>query len=76
MIKYLLGKSSTNKFRWWQCECDEVYYEGVGYIIKRSYGQLNGKTTFGPDITIPSGKAKRTTKEQLVLQFNIVLPIF
>lgn len=70
MIKYLLGKASTGKFRWWQCECDEVYYEEVGYIIKRSYGQVNGKVTFGPDIIIPSGKAKRTTKEQLVLQFN------
>lgn len=70
MIKYLLGKSSTGKFRWWQCECDEVYYEGIGYIIKRSYGQLKGKATSGPDINIIAGKAKRTTKEQLVLQFN------
>ena len=70
MIKYLLGKSSTGKFRWWQCECDEVYREGIGYTIKRSYGQVKGKATFGPDINIPSGKAKRTTKEQLVLQFN------
>lgn len=70
MIKYLLGKSSTGKFRWWQCECDEVYYEGIGYVIKRSYGQLKGKETFGPNINIIAGKAKRTTKEQLVLQFN------
>lgn len=70
MIKYLLGKSSTGKFRWWQCECDEVYYEGIGYVIKRSYGQLKGKATSGPDINIIAGKAKRTTKEQLVLQFN------
>lgn len=70
MIKYLLGRASTGKFRFWVCECDEIYYEGVGYIIKRSYGQLHGKATFGPDITIISGKAKRTTKEQLILQFN------
>lgn len=70
MIKYLLGQASTGKWRWWQCECNETYYEGIGYIIKRSYGQLNGKATSGPDITIPSGKAKRTAKEQLVLQFN------
>ena len=70
MIKYLLGRASTGKFRWWQCECDEVYYEGIGYIIKRSYGQLKGKATSGPDINIIAGKAKRTTKEQLVLQFN------
>lgn len=70
MIKYLLGKSSTGKFRWWQCECDEIYYEGIGYIIKRSYGQLHGKATYGPEIHIISGKAKRTVKEQLLLQFN------
>ena len=70
MIKYLLGRASTGKFRWWQCECDEIYYEGTGYIIKRSYGQVNGKATFGPDINIIAGKAKRTTKEQLILQFN------
>lgn len=70
MIKYLLGKSSTGKFRWWCIECDEHYYEGQGYCIKRSYGQIHGKETFGPDIYIVSGKAKRTTKEQLTLQFN------
>jgi ATP-dependent DNA ligase len=70
MIKYLLGKSSTNKFRWWSCECDEIYYDGIGFIIKRKYGQVNGKVTEGPDITIPHGKSNRTTKEQLVLQFN------
>lgn len=70
MIKYLLGRSSSGKWRWWQCECDETYYEDIGFIIKRSYGQLNGKITYGPDITIPCGKAKRTAKEQLVLQFN------
>lgn len=70
MVTYLLGRASTGKYRWWQCECDEVYYEGIGYIIKRSYGQLNGKATFGPNVNIPFGKAKRTTKEQLILQFN------
>lgn len=70
MVTYLLGRASTGKFRWWQCKCDEVYYEGIGYIIKRSYGQLNGKATFGPDINIPFGKVKRTAKEQLILQFN------
>ena len=70
MITYLLGRSSSGKWRWWQCECDETYYEDIGFIIKRSYGQLNGKITYGPDITIPCGKAKRTAKEQLVLQFN------
>lgn len=70
MIKYLLGKASTGKFRWWTIECDEHYYEGQGYCIQRSYGQLHGKETFGPEIYVAHGKAKRTTKEQLVLQFN------
>lgn len=70
MIKYLLGKSSTNKWRWWQIECDEQYYEGQGYCLKRTYGQLNGKVTEGPLIYIPNGKVKRTTWEQTLLQFN------
>lgn len=70
MIKYLLGRASTGKWRWWQCECDETYYDNIGYIIKRSYGQLNGKATQGPNITVPAGKAKRTAKEQMILQFN------
>jgi DNA ligase-1 len=70
MIKYLLSKSSTGAFRWWSIECDEVYYEGQGFIIERKYGQVHGKTTCGPNIYVPSGKAKRTAHEQLVLQFN------
>lgn len=70
MIKHLLSKSSAGKFRWWSIECDEEYYEGIGYIIKRKYGQVGGKITEGPEITIPHGKAKRTTKEQMILQFN------
>ena len=70
MIKYLLGKSSTGKFRWWSIEGDEHYYEGQGYLLVRKYGQVNGKTTEGPVISVPHGKAKRTTKEQLILQFN------
>ena len=38
MIKYLLGKSSTNKFRWWQIEWDEDNYEeGLGYALVRTY---------------------------------------
>jgi ATP-dependent DNA ligase len=70
MIKYLLGKSSTGKFRWWTCECDETNYGVQGYVIKRKYGQVNGKETNGPTIFVSHGKAKRTTYEQLVLQFN------
>ena len=71
MIKYLLGKSSTNKFRWWQIEWDEdIYKEGVGYELIRTYGQVHGKITTAPSIYVLHGKAKRTTKEQALLQFN------
>lgn len=70
MIKYLLGKATTGKFRWWSIECDEEYKEGLGYCLVRLYGQYKGKISEGPLIWIPCGKAKRTTKEQMMLQFN------
>lgn len=71
MIKYLLGKSSTNKFRWWQCECDEEWHDDVnGYVIQRSYGQVGGKTTMSPTIIVSQTKQKRNWKEQYTLQFN------
>lgn len=70
MITYLLGKSSTGKFRWWCIEFDEDWYEGQGYCLKRTYGQLNGKVTEGPLIYIPKGKSTRTVKEQAILQYN------
>lgn len=71
MIKYLLGKSSTNKFRWWQCECDEEWHDNVnGYVIQRSYGQVGGKTTMSPTIIVSQTKQKRNWQEQYTLQFN------
>ena len=71
MIKYLLGKSSTNKFRWWQCECDEEWHDDVnGYVIQRSYGQVGGKTTMSPTIIVSQTKQKRNWQEQYTLQFN------
>ncbi len=71
MIKFLLGKSSNNKFRWWQIEWNEDNYEeGLGYALVRTYGQVHGKVTEAPIIYVPHGKAKRTTKEQALLQFN------
>lgn len=71
MIKYLLGKSSTGKFRWWQCECDEKWHEPEhGYIIQRSYGQVGGKTTMSPPIIVSTTKQKRSWKQQYTLQFN------
>lgn len=71
MIKYLLGKSSSNKFRFAIVESDEKWHEDVkGYTIQRSYGQVNGKTTLSPLIIIDKTKQKRTWKEQLELQYN------
>lgn len=69
--KYLLGKSSTNKFRYFTVECDEEWHEPEhGYIIQRSYGQVGGKTTESPTIVVSHTKQKRTWKEQYTLQFN------
>lgn len=71
MIKYLLSKASTGKFRWWSCECDEEWHEPEhGYIIKRKYGQVGGKTTESPNIIVAQTKQKRNWKEQYTLQFN------
>lgn len=71
MIKYLLSKASTGKFRWWSCECSEEWCEPEhGYIIKRKYGQVGGKTTESPTIVVSHTKQKRTWKEQYTLQFN------
>ena len=71
MITYMLGKSSTNKFRFSVVETDEKWHEPEhGYIIQRSYGQVNGKTTLSPAIIVDKTKQKRTWKEQLDLQYK------
>lgn len=71
MIKYLLSKASTGKFRFWICESDEEWHEDIkGYVIQRRYGQVGGKVTYSPDITITKTTQKRTWKEQLELKFN------
>ena len=71
MIKYLLGKSSTDKFRFAVVECNEEWQEPEhGYVIQRSYGQVGGKTTLSPKIIVDRTKQKRTWKEQYTLQFN------
>ncbi len=71
MIRYLLGKASTGKFRFAVVECDEEWHEPEhGYIIQRSYGQVGGKTTLSPKIIVDRTKQKRTWKEQYTLQFN------
>ena len=71
MIKYLLGKSTSGKFRFVVVECNEEWNDNVkGYIIQRSYGQVGGKTTLSPAITVDKTKQKRNWKEQYTLQFN------
>lgn len=71
MIKYLLGKATTGKFRFAVVECDESWHDDVkGYIIQRSYGQVQGKTTLSPAIVVDRTKQKRNWKEQYTLQFN------
>lgn len=71
MIKYLLGKATTGKFRFAIVECDEEWHEPEhGYTIQRSYGQVNGKTTLSPTIVVDKTKQKRNWREQYTLQFN------
>lgn len=74
MIKYLLGRSSTGKFRFAVVECDEEWHSvddgRAGYIIQRSYGQVRGKTTLSPQIIVDRTKQKRNWQEQYTLQFN------
>lgn len=71
MIKYLLGKASTGKFRYAVVECDDKWHEPEhGYVIQRSYGQVQGKNTLSPTIIVDRTKANRTWKEQYQLQFN------
>ena len=71
MIKFLLGKATTGKFRFAVVECDEEWHEPEhGYIIQRSYGQVHGKNTLSPAIVVDKTKQKRSWREQLELQFN------
>ena len=74
MIKYLLGRASTGKFRFAVVECDEEWHSiddgRAGYIIQRSYGQVRGKTTLSPQILVDRTKQKRNWQEQYTLQFN------
>lgn len=71
MIKYLLGKAGTGKFRFYVVESDEEWHEDKkGYIIQRSYGQVNGKTTLSPQIIVGKKPASKTWQQQLELKFN------
>lgn len=69
--KFLLGKSSNGKFRYAEVFTDEEWHEPEhGYIIQRSYGQVQGKNTLSPAIIVDKTKQKRNWKEQYTLQFN------
>lgn len=71
MITYLLSKSTNGRFRFAVVETDEEWHEPEhGYIIQRSYGQVQGKTTLSPAIVVDKTKQKRTWKEQLELQYK------
>lgn len=71
LIFYGLSKSTNGKFRFAIVECTEEWSnEDGGYIIQRSYGQVNGKTTYSPKIVVDKTKQKRNWIEQYTLQFN------
>lgn len=71
MLTYLLGRASTGKFRFAIVECNEEWSEeDHGYVIQRSYGQVQGKTTLSPKIVVDKTKQKRNWKEQYTLQYN------
>lgn len=77
MIIYLLGKASNGKFRFSVVNWDEEWKEPEhGFLITREYGQVRGKTTKSPDTWIKVGKAKRTHREQAILQFNSLVKGF
>lgn len=69
MNNILVSLDSKNKIRLvdlsydWDSTCN-------GYVIRRVTGQLGGKQTQQPDIVVDKGKASRTIKEQVELQFN------
>lgn len=69
--KYLITLSATNKVRCvYLTTTEEWDEERAGFVIERKTGQLHGKYTQQPDIVITKGKAGRTHREQLALQFN------
>lgn len=71
MIKYLLSKASTGKFRVAYLSTTEQWDdEKHGFVINRVTGQLHGKMTEQPEIVITVGKAGRTHRQQLELQFK------
>lgn len=71
MIDYLISRDSKGKIRIVYLYCSESWDNELdGYVITRTTGMLGGKLTSQPNIVISHGKAKRTCKEQLELQYN------
>lgn len=68
-MHYLVSKDAKNKIRVvvMSAGWDE---EQHGYVIHRTTYQLGGKQTPQPDIWIFKGKASRTLKEQLNLEYK------
>jgi ATP-dependent DNA ligase len=68
-MNQLISRDSKGKIR-----VVEMFYEWNeeqhGYVIHRSTGLLNGKMVEQPAIVILKGKASRTLKEQVELEYN------
>ena len=68
MLETLVSRDSKGKIR-----VVEISYEWDdeqhGFVIHRTTGLLNGKMTIQPDILIQRGKASRTLKEQVELEY-------
>lgn len=70
---YLINKDSKGKFR-----IAHLSYEWTEdhFVIHRETYQLGGKHTQQPDKTVYRGKASRTIKEQVTLEFNHLIKEF
>lgn len=68
----LVTRDSKNKIR---VATLSYYWEEKlhGFVIKRSTFQYKGKITNQPDILVTKGKANRTLKEQVQLEFNSLI---
>lgn len=69
MKHQLVSRDSKGKIRVVEMSY-EWNEEQRGYVIHRSTGLLNGKMVEQPDIVILKGKASRTLKEQVELEYN------
>lgn len=69
--KYLISLSAIGKIRVVYLSTSEEWNDELhGYTIERRHGQFLGKIQDAPTVVITKGKAGRTHKEQLELQFK------